>query len=806
MSHKNKDNLTSKGNGTMSAMSRITTRFRVIILMLMPLCGAFAAVDKPVIESVTAQQRYPWNGLVDVVVTFKGSPNDVAKYEWVFTATNSATKLAIPVNHITRNGGESVSDNICTWKFVWDAMSDAGAVKIDDVTLTVEEKSPGGVQLWEDGPCWAECNVGATKPEEYGYYFWWGDPVGYKRNSKNDGWVSVANGESRDFDNGLCSTEMMTASMLQSAGYIDSTGNLVAAHDAARARRGAPWRMPTAAELVALTNNCTTKWTTRNGVWGRLVTGCGTYSSKSIFLPAAGYGTGPYLNVSGSTGYYWTSTPKDSGNYDNAWLIYLASDGFGQGSNYRIFGCPVRPLREFAQYSAASTHLALDCRTGARAAGATETIRFSPAWETAVDGATATVTMDGTSVTNATEAGTFEWTPMRNGTYSFAHIVSADGTPIGETLSATFVVEWFVSETPIITPESAAFDGASQEVTISCATEGATVYYTIDGSEPSAANGRVYKGPFSIYDSVTVKAVAVKEDWKDSAVASAAFTKNNGLSAAINMYDYLPDNDANCPWTVDAAVSHDGVSSVRSGMLSADGGTTTMKVTVKGAGKLSFWWKAECEEECDGEYYDYGAFRIGTADPLAYIAGDSGWQRFETEIASTGKHILKWEYHKDDAETIPRDCIWVDQVQWVPADDSGHTLTTGVPVPYSWLESYGFGVESDFESAAKMKFGKVDGAGRAMSVEDDYVAGTDPTNLESKLTATIKMGADGKPILSWKPPLNGETAEGAGIREGVRRYSVLGKRDPGDVEEKWEPVAEGDESGYRFFKVKVEMP
>ena len=40
----------------------------------------------------------------------------------------------------------------------------------------------------------------------------------------------------------------------------------------------------------------------------------------------------------------------------------------------------------------------------------------------------------------------------------------------------------------------------------------------------------------------------------------------------------------------------------------------------------------------------------------------------------------------------------------------------------------------------------------------------------------------------------------------MRRYSVLGKRDLGDVEEKWAPVAEGDESDYRFFKVKVEMP
>ena len=127
-------------------------------------------------------------------------------------------------------------------------------------------------------------------------------------------------------------------------------------------------------------------------------------------------------------------------------------------------------------------------------------------------------------------------------------------------------------------------------------------------------------------------------------------------------------------------------------------------------------------------------------------------------------------------------------------------------MPYQWLDSYGLGRETDFETAAKMKLGKVDGAGRAMSVEDDYFAGTDPTNLASKLTATIKMGTDGKPILSWKPPLNGETEEGAGIREGVRSYSVYGKQALEDAAEKWTPVAEGDEENYRFFKVGVGMP
>ena len=38
------------------------------------------------------------------------------------------------------------------------------------------------VQLWADGPYWAECNVGAQTPEDAGYSFWWGDTVGYREN------------------------------------------------------------------------------------------------------------------------------------------------------------------------------------------------------------------------------------------------------------------------------------------------------------------------------------------------------------------------------------------------------------------------------------------------------------------------------------------------------------------------------------------------------------------------------------------------------------------------------------------------
>ena len=217
----------------------------------------------------------------------------------------------------------------------------------------------GGVQLWKGGPYWAECNVGASKPEEYGYYFWWGDTVGYTRSGGTwtDGyyysgvtWVSSTGQQmsSSPFLSSSCPTYGKSNSQLQSAGYIDATGNLVAAHDAATAHLGAPWRMPTDAEFSALISNCTTTWITTNGVSGRLVTGKGSYANRSIFFPAAGLGNVSYLYSPGSYGSYWSSTP-DSGYSNHAWYLYFGSGDFSRSYNSRYYGRSVRPVRGFAE-------------------------------------------------------------------------------------------------------------------------------------------------------------------------------------------------------------------------------------------------------------------------------------------------------------------------------------------------------------------------------------------------------------------------------------------------------------------------
>jgi len=335
------------------------------LVLLAPSAWAVKPVAK--ISDVTAQQRYPWNGKVDIEYTVSGLKAAAEDKELVPTikvlsvdrtttpwTTNYADSSCLFVGPSGKNAltdAEATKDG--SHKIVWDMDKQGLSFVSTNVIFAVlgEGKELGGVQLWEDGPYWAECNVGAAQPQDYGYYFWWGDIVGYKRNAANNGWVSVTDGTAFTFAEGNCPTYQKDNAALKTAGYIDDTGNLVAAHDAATKHLGAPWRMPTNNEIQELANNCSTTWTDNwngTGAAGYVVTGKGDYASKSIFLPAAGYGYDSDLDSTGSDGYYWSSTP-DSVYSDYAWYLHFDSSDFSRVRNGRDSGRSVRPLRGFAQ-------------------------------------------------------------------------------------------------------------------------------------------------------------------------------------------------------------------------------------------------------------------------------------------------------------------------------------------------------------------------------------------------------------------------------------------------------------------------
>ena len=210
----------------------------------------------------------------------------------------------------------------------------------------VDPDSHGKVQLWEGGPYWATTNIGADEPWDYGYYFWWGDTVGYER--EGGAWVA-SDGSSSYFSFGQANTPTYpkAPSVLQSEEWITTDNVLTPEHDAAQVHWGGAWRMPTVQELRELNNNCDWFWATTNGVNGYVVRGRGEYASASIFLPAAGYGDETSLSLAGSRGYYWSSVPGS--DYYDAWYLLFGSSFHSTYGYDRYDGQSVRPVQGFTE-------------------------------------------------------------------------------------------------------------------------------------------------------------------------------------------------------------------------------------------------------------------------------------------------------------------------------------------------------------------------------------------------------------------------------------------------------------------------
>ena len=200
------------------------------------------------------------------------------------------------------------------------------------------------VQLWAGGPYWAIFNIGADKPEDPGYYFWWGDTVGYYR--ENDKWVAE-DGRSSNFSFEANNTPSYNKDLatLQSEGWVTSNGVLAPEHDAAYYHWGVDWRMPTLDEQTALVDNCDWEWTTKNGVNGWIVRGRGDYAANCIFLPCAGYGDGTSLRNSGSYGNYWLSVPFWDDEDFHAKSLLFYSSYHDTDYDYRYYGFTIRPVQ-----------------------------------------------------------------------------------------------------------------------------------------------------------------------------------------------------------------------------------------------------------------------------------------------------------------------------------------------------------------------------------------------------------------------------------------------------------------------------
>ncbi len=113
-----------------------------------------------------------------------------------------------------------------------------------------------------------------------------------------------------------------------------------------------------------------------------------------------------------------------------------------------------------------------------------------------------------------------------------------DGTDACSTTVTVVVKERCA--TPVINFQD---NGDSALTTITCATPGATIYYTTDGTVPSSTNGHLYTGPFEVPGNTTVAAIAYCTGYYDSDVASSTFAHSSGIfGKTVVLYDVEDHN------------------------------------------------------------------------------------------------------------------------------------------------------------------------------------------------------------------------------------------------------------------------
>jgi len=169
------------------------------------------------------------------------------------------------------------------------------------------------------GTIWACCNVGASKPEDDGGYYAWGETTTKSDYSwSNYKYCDGTKDSCHDLGSSICGTK----------------------YDVAHEKWGGSWQMPSREQQDELRENCTYTWTTVNGVKGGKFTGP---NGGSIFLPASGRRGGTDLNDRGEYGYYWSGTRLTSNDY-YACSLRFDSDEADWYYSFRRSGLIVRPV------------------------------------------------------------------------------------------------------------------------------------------------------------------------------------------------------------------------------------------------------------------------------------------------------------------------------------------------------------------------------------------------------------------------------------------------------------------------------
>lgn len=187
---------------------------------------------------------------------------------------------------------------------------------------------------------WASCNLGASKPEEEGDYYAWGEVSPKKVFSKENYKFYVGTDDYGRY-------QVSKYNIFPQFGKVDNKTQLEPEDDAAHAKLGGNWRIPTRADWQELRDKCIWTFQLRMKVPGFEIKS--SVNGQSIFLPITGY----YINEDyyySDECCYWTSTLKQKvsetqKHLDVYFLFIDDSPDIYFESDSRYFGNPIRPVK-----------------------------------------------------------------------------------------------------------------------------------------------------------------------------------------------------------------------------------------------------------------------------------------------------------------------------------------------------------------------------------------------------------------------------------------------------------------------------
>ena len=185
---------------------------------------------------------------------------------------------------------------------------------------------------------WASFNLGASKPEDAGSYFAWGET----EPKEVYNWLSyrLCEGSEKSFTKYV---PMSKAYKNGANGFYDDKSTLELCDDAAAVALHDKWRTPTLAEWQELYDECVWVWAPLNGVNGYKISNKSD-ATKWIFLPAADsrFGDSPF--ASAGWGHYWSSTRRNE-RAISAYDCRFTKGRIGIGRSVeRCYGYSVRPV------------------------------------------------------------------------------------------------------------------------------------------------------------------------------------------------------------------------------------------------------------------------------------------------------------------------------------------------------------------------------------------------------------------------------------------------------------------------------